>query len=116
MWKALNHCPCCSVRIPSKHMRRMRSILGSRKSVPCPHCGKLIRYSKSNRIFLIGIWFIFVLFCLALLLEILCENTISAIIYYLAWLLFFLLAIPLFTVKLEVSDLEEKNESQEKTR
>jgi putative Mn2+ efflux pump MntP len=84
--------------------------------VPCPHCGKLIRYSKANRIFLIGCWFIFVLICLGLLLEVLYDNIISVIIYWVAWLLFLLLGIPLFTVKLEVSDLEEKDESQEKAR
>jgi len=94
----------------------MTNIFGSLKSVPCPHCGKLIRYSNSKRIFIIGIWFIFVLFCLGLLFEVLYDNIISAIIYWVGWLLFLLLGIPLFTAKLEVSDLEEQNESQEKTR
>ena len=116
MWKAVSHCPCCSVRIPSKHMRGMTNIFGSLKSVPCPHCGKLIRYSKSKRIFIIGIWFIFVLVCLGLLLEVLYDNIISAIIYWVGWLLYLILGIFLFSVKLEISDLDEQNESQEKVR
>ena len=96
----------------------MTNIFGTRKSVPCPHCGKLITYSKSMRIFFIGSWFIFVLACIALPLEVLniYDGIISFIILCIVWLLYLLLAIPLFTVKLEISDLEEQNESQEKAR
>ncbi len=116
MGKAQNHCPCCNVRIPMRYRRRMINIFGTRKSVPCPHCGKLITYSKSNRIFFIGSWFIFVFACLGLLLEVLkiYDGIISGIMYWVLWLLFLLLGIPLFKVKLEISDLEEQNESQEK--
>jgi len=118
MWKALNHCPCCGGRIPSKHMRRMTNIFGTRKSVPCPNCGKLITWSKSKRIFLIGCWVLFVLACLGFLLEVLdiYDGSISCIMYCVVWLLFLILGIPLFKVKLEISDLEEQNESQEKAR
>lgn len=118
MWKAETHCPCCSVRIPLRHRRRMTNIFGTRKSVPCPHCGILITWSKSKRIFLIGCWFIFVLACLGLLLEVLkiYDGIILNIMYWVCWLLFLILGIPLFTMKLEISDLDEQNESQEKAR
>lgn len=115
MWKAVSHCPCCSVRIPSRHTRKMTNIFGTRKSVPCPHCGKLITWSKSKRIFHVGCWVLFVLACLGFLLEVLdIYEGISCIMYCVVWLLFLILGIPLFTVKLEISDLDEQNESQEK--
>ena len=118
MGKAESHCPCCSVKIPMRDRRGMISIFGTRKSVPCPHCGKLITYSKSYRIFFIGLWFLFVLACIALPFEVLdiCDGIISFIILCIVWLLFFMLGILQFTVKLEISDLEEQNDSQEKTR
>jgi hypothetical protein len=117
MWKAVSHCPC-SVRIPMRYRRRMTNIFGTRKSVPCLHCGILITWSKSNRIFLIGCWLVFVLACLGFLLEVLniYDGIISFIILCIVWLLYLLLAIPLFTVKLEISDLDEQDESQEKVR
>ena len=114
MWNASINCPCCSKQIPWKHRRKMTNIFGTRKSAPCPYCGILITYSKSNRMFLIGSWFILLLAILGLLLEVLkiYEGFISSTVYWFLWLLFLLLRIPLITVKLEISDLEEKNESK----
>ena len=116
MWKAIKHCPCCSVLIPSRDRRRMTNIFGARKSVPCPHCGKLITYSKSNRIFLISSLIVFVLALIALLLEVLKIYEGIIVIYWILMLLFFSLRIPSITEILVISDLEEQNESQEEAR
>jgi len=70
------------------------------------------------RIFFIGCWLIFVLACIALPFEILdiYDGIISFIMLCIVWLLYLLLAIPIFMIKLEISDLDEQDESQEKVR
>ena len=94
------------------------NFLGTRNSVRCPHCGKLLTWSKwPLRIIYIVVCLLIVLICIHCVLVFL-MGVISMIVFFGGILLGITLMILPITLKpkLEISDLEEQNESQEKVR
>jgi predicted RNA-binding Zn-ribbon protein involved in translation (DUF1610 family) len=109
MTKARDHCPSCGKRMTWIQKCKFTNWAGFPKSSPCPHCGKLLIWSKwPSRMVNIG-W---ISCCLLLIISSLFSKIedIRVLIIFLITILLMLWGV--FTMKLEVSDSDEKKESQ----
>lgn len=110
MWETSTYCPCCKELIPWKWGMAMSNyILGTRKSVQCPHCGKFITWAKwPHRIMYIVAYLLIVLgslHCLLVLLEV--KGDFRDILFFVILLLGPIGIILPFTIKLAKSDFDE---------
>ena len=105
-------CPSCGKRISWIQSWKFANWAGAgfRKSSPCPHCGKLLIWSKwpwrmINTGGFIG--------CILLIIRLLFSK-IEAIrdLNIIFLIIALLMLLGMFTAKLEVSDSDEKKESQ----
>ncbi|MGD0784576.1 MAG: hypothetical protein ABR969_02045 [Sedimentisphaerales bacterium] len=106
------YCPSCGKRISWIQSWKFANWAGAgfRKSSPCPHCGKLLIWSKWPWRMIITGSFIGGVLLLTRLLFPKIEATKDLNIIFL--IISLLMLLGLFTAKLEVSDSDKRKEAQ----
>jgi endogenous inhibitor of DNA gyrase (YacG/DUF329 family) len=108
MTKASDYCPSCGKRISWIQKWKFANWANFRKSSPCPMCGKLLIWSKwPFRIMNMGL-ILLIIKSLVSIIEAVKDRKLDLALFIIALLLVLWGA---FTMKLEVSCSDKKNES-----